>query len=371
MRNINALLFLMLLAISCKSVKDGDVSELHVNINKLHQVSVFDIFKKVELIPLETNEKSLIKSIDKVIYSNGKYYVLDKSRQLLLVFDEDGRYLKQIGTPGQGPNEYFNFTDFYISRFSQQIVLLSPSGILYFYDFDGIVQDKRKLEGDVFNYQTFAELTEDLIVLWSNVETDTEQIRIYSKKEKKFIGKYFIEKDPINMLSHSVFHEYGRDVYFSKATNNNVYKITPNQVYKVFKWDFGKENLKIEQYNLPSNPQEKSNKIFEMFLDSKLPYMITDQNQTTTYYYARLRINGNESKHVFYCKENNKYLVFKKFSEDLSFSPYFWQDDYVIGIGNVLGKTMVNATVLDADDAAILSKQTEEDNPCLVKYYFK
>lgn len=337
----------------------------------MHQVSVYDLFKKVELVPLETSENSLIKTVNKVIYYNRNYYVLDTSRHLLLVFDEDGRYVKQVGATGQGPNEYIKLTDFYISKTSQQIVILSPSGILYFYDLDGKLQDKRTLEGDVFNYQTFAELTDDLMVFWSNVETDMEQIRIYSKREKRFTGKYFIEKNHINLFSHSVFHEYNGNVFFSKASENIVYKITPNQILEDYKWDFGNANLKIDQYNLPDDPQEKNMKLFELFKKSGIPYLISEQGQTKTYYYARLRINLDESKHVFYNKKNKEYLVFKKFSEALIFSPYYLQDDCVIGIGDVSGKTMVNKSVLDAHNAAILAKRTEEDNPCLVKYYFK
>lgn len=371
MRNLYALLFLLLCFISCKTDRDGNVTDLHVNINKPCPVSVYDLFKKVELIPLETGENSLIKTLSKVIYFNRNYYVLDTSRHLLLVFDEDGRFVKQIGATGQGPNEYINLSDFYISKTSQQIVILSPSGILYFYDYDGNLQDKRILEGDVFNYQTFAELTDDLMVFWSNVETDTEQIRIYSKREKMITGKYFIEKNNINLLSHSVFHEYNGKVFFSKASGNIVYKIAPNQLLEDYKWDFGKSNLKIDQYDLPENLQEKSMKLFELFKESGIPYLISEQGQTKTYFYARLRINLDESKHVFYNKKNKEYLVFNKFSEGLNFSPYYWQDDFVIGIGDVSGKTMVNKSVLDADDTAILAKRTEEDNPCLVKYYFK
>ena len=40
------------------------------------------LFKKIEVIPLETNEQCLLKTIGRVIEADNKYYILDDDREM-------------------------------------------------------------------------------------------------------------------------------------------------------------------------------------------------------------------------------------------------------------------------------------------------
>lgn len=66
----------------------------------------------VTYIPLETKDECLLGYINKILYRNGKYYVLDKMQNNgVFIFDEAGRFLSSIVKPGQGPGEYVELMD--------------------------------------------------------------------------------------------------------------------------------------------------------------------------------------------------------------------------------------------------------------------
>ncbi|MDR0845039.1 MAG: 6-bladed beta-propeller, partial [Tannerella sp.] len=75
----NILIFIALcVMVGCKKTESGtDTKYIRANIDKMDNISIFDIFDKIEVIPLETTDKSLIGGISKVIVHNDVYYVLD------------------------------------------------------------------------------------------------------------------------------------------------------------------------------------------------------------------------------------------------------------------------------------------------------
>jgi hypothetical protein len=81
-------------------------------------IKVDDILDSVKFTALETADDCLIDNIDKIIYHDNKYYVLDcRKTRSLLCFDTDGRFVRKFGSVGQGPGEYVEPTDFMILLF--------------------------------------------------------------------------------------------------------------------------------------------------------------------------------------------------------------------------------------------------------------
>ena len=63
-------------------------------------------------VPLETTEQSLIGSIDKIVYRNDKYYILDKTlNKSVYIFDKTGAFIYSINKSGEGPGEYLEMMD--------------------------------------------------------------------------------------------------------------------------------------------------------------------------------------------------------------------------------------------------------------------
>ena len=81
-------------------IKDNRIK---VDLDKPQKVSLFDYFKQIELIPLETNDNVLIGWIGKIIDFKNFYYVFDTQRFILYIFDKTSNYVYKIDKRGQGP----------------------------------------------------------------------------------------------------------------------------------------------------------------------------------------------------------------------------------------------------------------------------
>lgn len=106
----NICLLLILVLSGCSN--SGNNKEEESNIRPLKSSS--DLFKKIEVIPLETNDKSLISKADKVLFSNNQWFVLDKSQDKLFIFDNKGYFIRSFKRKGRGKGEYFKLADFNI-----------------------------------------------------------------------------------------------------------------------------------------------------------------------------------------------------------------------------------------------------------------
>lgn len=65
-----------------------------------------ELFDSLWYVPLETNDKCLIGSISKVLFTEEEFIVVDRKTQRILRFSANGDLLNQIGDIGRGPREY-------------------------------------------------------------------------------------------------------------------------------------------------------------------------------------------------------------------------------------------------------------------------
>lgn len=102
-----------------------------------------------EVIPLETTDESLLASVDKLIEFDNQYFVLDKVRKTVLVFDNEGKFVKRIGKIGDAPNEYLNLHDFTLDRNVGCIYLLTNNSEVYVYDVNGSFLRKAQISNSL------------------------------------------------------------------------------------------------------------------------------------------------------------------------------------------------------------------------------
>lgn len=123
------LLFLFILSISsCKNNNNADkesiLNTIKINSNKLQEEGYLSsLVKDFQIVPLETNDSSLILDIRKVMCYKDYIYILDKSTFRLLLFENNGKFIKQIGKRGQGPGEYLELLDFTIDTIGDRLLL--------------------------------------------------------------------------------------------------------------------------------------------------------------------------------------------------------------------------------------------------------
>ena len=96
MKNISLILLLFIL-FSCKSTGDKtDCEVLHVDLVE-RPVPTEELFSKISVIPLETNDSSFLVRPVKVIIKDNRYYIVDEGVPAVFSFDEEGHLLHKIG----------------------------------------------------------------------------------------------------------------------------------------------------------------------------------------------------------------------------------------------------------------------------------
>lgn len=103
MKKIISIGFCLLLFCSCVDKKTyDDCPVLRVSLEQ-QEVSMKDLFGRLEVIPLETNDSCLLVSPTQVLCENGRYEVFDFDHSALFLFDKNGQFLKKVGQRGNGP----------------------------------------------------------------------------------------------------------------------------------------------------------------------------------------------------------------------------------------------------------------------------
>lgn len=374
-RNKIVLSFIMsiTLLLACNNQISNDES-IVVNINKMQVVSMFDIFRKIEIIPLETNRDMLIRGIHKLRCADGLYFIYDGRQPVIFVFNENGKSVGKIQRQGNGPEEYYSISDFDIDRVNKRVTILSAvDGRMFEYDFQGnFIKQYSLPQLDKAAYMSFIYLNPDTIAFWTFDEE--KRVKFYSVQENKHIYETFAE-------GNSIFNRFGN--IFSTAHNfflpsiNHVYKITPSlSVVKALTWDFG--NLNNDEKKLKKNHETYSKTdgrqvIEKIYASEIINYIFTQNGGNVNYNYAQL-YRKRDFINIFNHKETGENLVFEQTSEKAKIFPIHWEDDYVIGffpeIENSL-ESVIPDLILDNYNKGKKMTVAEFDNPILIKYYFR
>ena len=100
------------------------------------QLTLIDtfFFQSTMVIPLETNDSTLIQNINRICLSNDTLFVLDSKLGKVVMFDMEGRCVGKIHNIGNGPREYIQISDICIHPLKKMIALLcsQPYKIMYY-----------------------------------------------------------------------------------------------------------------------------------------------------------------------------------------------------------------------------------------------
>lgn len=195
----------------------------------LQKVALSDIASDIELIPLETNDNSLINEIRKISYAKDFLYIADGLA--LYKYDSKGCLVYKLERQGRGPEEYIYISDFQINETGDAWILCRNSSSLYKYQ-DSILIDKIALEDWVSNIFLIDEAKMLLYIGNEATENNKHQLKLLDL-ESKCITNYYL---PINDKKSQYLHvqssnhfvcdfNSSEDVYFFQVFNDTIYSI--------------------------------------------------------------------------------------------------------------------------------------------------
>lgn len=249
--------FVLLFLLSCNAEKHNlQKNTLKIPLadkNEIKGLSADSIFSAARYIALETNDESLIYTVDKIkIDQNGDFYILDKKMNQLVIFDKNGGYKWRLNRVGQGPEEYLSIKDFILEN--ECIYILSGIDIMV-YTKKGIFLEKIKL---VEQYCDEFAFTSDYIYLYSDFQSQfLKNIFVMDRNNRSIVASYMnfhLEQRGVGYNSNVLF-QTSDCLYSTFPYKYSIYKLETNTYSEILKIDF--ENNKIYPKELQESSSDK------------------------------------------------------------------------------------------------------------------
>ena len=391
MKQVYLIFIVFFFGCQSKQTTDESTKIIKVDLNSPQKASLFDYFKSIELIPLETNSDVLIGSPRKMIYHQNRYYIFDKHRNkhVVHIFDDWGKFIFNIDKRGNGPGEYTYIDDMIINPLTGNIDLLSPFGWVYSYDlFGNYVKTSDKItDSELKAIHNMIVIDEKASVYYS--ASNPLQIIYYNTEDNKVLRQEYKENYFISSFStYYPFYEYNGKWHFYRTFDNSTYELGSDSLTVAYTWDFGKLNYNPNSVGsgITSFSSISRAEYGEMVVEHTklLPYRFRIQCQNDRYIIAQIILentdyfNGKGTLklgYLVYDKSAQKCIFIKNFDEAVRFYPMITTNEYALSFCKheelelYVNKEMLDETNRQKFEDLINAK--EEENPIIIKYYFK
>ena len=114
MKQYLIILFLLPLMVACNEkdiltdISVDSTTPLISNLIEINDGEFSSLIDSMQLVPLD--EEQIVGRIKRIRYANGNFYIVADEK--LLLFNENGEFIKVISEKGEGPDEFLYFCDF-------------------------------------------------------------------------------------------------------------------------------------------------------------------------------------------------------------------------------------------------------------------
>ena len=347
------------------------------------EVSLKDLFSRIEVIPLETNDTALMDHVLRIRKVNNKYYILNEDYPgfqyiNILVYDAEGNFLHTIGKKGQGPEEYpWLIYDMDIDAEKDLVYMMSPSGMLYLYRTDGSFVRKMNMP-EQLAYHNLQLLDDNRLLSWSgSTDIDSDAMCILDADSAQLIKGLWKDYSNINWaISGRFSYVYQNKIFFTPSIDRQVYEVTSDSLRIAYEWDFGEDNYdasSVRSRLTGLTPLDKEEEWKDMRRTRIAPYTLVRQGQNDKYYYTGILGAYDNKGHVqdffslFYEKATGRSFYFKKTTEGLAIRPDMTTEEALYQLIPTEDLELL-LPVLDETEKTKVMKRLVDDNPCLVKF---
>lgn len=121
---------------SCNRKENSNILTIPVDITKISPFHLSEISIEIQPIKLELTKHSLVAQAGRILYDGNYILLQNRKPQSILLFEKTGKFVRQIGTVGQGPKEYTNIIDIAADFKNKQVFVLSQHKLIC-YNFNG------------------------------------------------------------------------------------------------------------------------------------------------------------------------------------------------------------------------------------------
>ncbi|EPR66512.1 6-bladed beta-propeller [Cyclobacterium qasimii] len=373
-----------LLVVSCKeSVKEEiETNPLELSIAMEEIQPAYD-FSKSELIPLESNDLSLVGAIDKMIVEKDKIFLLDKEiTKSVFCFSTVGKFLFKINNIGEGEGKFSKPFDLNLFNESIQILDVIQRKILVF-DLKGNFKNEKPVpfEEQIVN---FFPIDQDLTAYHMDGRSfgseETDFIRVSDNRDSTFsiqgvsdIGSTDAYQIPIEFSGHN------GNVRFLHAWTDTIYNISEKGIEAEFILNFGADRLDEKVKKLPLMDMRKY--IMEN------PYVfnaanLVENEEYLSFQWTRSKAgyaNSEDQTYVSYFKKSTGALfhfpLVENWQGNLNLQgPLYGAENWFFGYLNYEDWTKLSEELRDElikQNPKVNTEYLDAGNPIVVKYRLK
>ena len=221
MRIVYFILLSVLTLHSCGDVKRGDLMDISVEISRNVTLLLSEITEEITSIELELTDKSIINPDDirKVHFSDSLIFIAEMYK--MLVFDMEGKFIRSIGSRGQGPGEYIFIQGFTFDEKNKIIYIINNYRQIIGYDLNGNFVKEFSLRDMVISGRNRGQILgidyfdNELLLLAENIigqQGKKHVIRSVLYKinnEMQFIDSCFVRDDYLEIIpSKGMLYDY-------------------------------------------------------------------------------------------------------------------------------------------------------------------
>jgi len=230
-----------------QSEKSNPLVNIPVDVNQNTNLDKQVTIQKI--VPLDSTLP--IGRIRKLSFYDGHYYLLDKSSDEILCYDENGHFKFKIADKGKGPSEYIAIQSFFVDPFHHRLNIISVGGKVLKYTPDGTPEGVQTDSVGFKMVMNAAQLTSDLTAYYGL----GPKYNLYVRNQRTGESHYsipFIECRDMS-FSNKAFAVGDGSALFCHGTNDSIYEIsTVNNVKARYYVDFGANRIDPELYQ--TNP---------------------------------------------------------------------------------------------------------------------
>ena len=328
-----------------------------------------DYFDRVELIPLETNDSSMIARVKKAVCINDTLVVYDSRRSLVFAFRNDGTFISRIGRVGDGPEDYSHLSDIAYNEEKGYLTLLTPFGEILDYTAGNLFLRRQRLPSKP-NYQACTWLADNRLALWSVVESDEAGLTIVEPGKDETVFSDWYNDNRVDFQVLKPFYRYKEGLYFTAPMENRVYEVCSDSLRFAYMWDLDGINNDdyIKEVSAIEDPRERGDRINNDIKSKVLRYNIEENWQTEEYYLATVTTGWSPDlifRSLVYSKKKDSGVFMRYFKEGMSFYPILVTEEYAmcaVPVEEIDKYNAILGTDVPADD---------DMNVVMAKYYFK
>lgn len=346
------ILTILFLVSSCLGRKDSNPNQIEVDLSvnidnaETRKLNLSEIASDFRMVILETNEASLLNSPSEFALNDEFILIVDRDQKPAKLFTNEGKFIRDIGDIGVGPDEYLSVVSPHIDEKDNSIWLLlggnyshPKEGWIYVYNNTGMLINK------INTFQRSEDQSANRLLIHNNKVIQPGNVNSKNMIAIKSIDN---EKDikiknriPSNYFTYttntSIVYPFQEYYHLKIGESDTIYSLSPEGIITpiatVFTNRFKFDEEKIKDARSSSGPGRFEN--IQAAVEGC--YSIKLLGETTKYFLLTVTINGKAqttkllavdkvSKESFFCEIINDY----QFDITASRQPIIYNNEYII-----------------------------------------